>query len=50
VSVGLIGITILGVKMYERVKSRVERYERYIPKVSGLVLLVMAVALLFGVS
>jgi nickel/cobalt transporter (NicO) family protein len=50
VSVGLIGVTILGVKMYERVKSRVDRYERYIPKVSGLVLLVMAVALLFGVS
>ena len=49
VSVALIGVTILGGKMYERVKSRVERYEKYIPKASGLVLLVMAFALLFGV-
>jgi ABC-type nickel/cobalt efflux system permease component RcnA len=49
VSVGLIGVTILGVKMYERVKDRIGRYEKYIPKISGIVLLVMAMALLFGV-
>ncbi len=49
VAVGLIGVTILGVKMYERVKARISRYEKYIPKVSGIVLVVMAVALLTGV-
>jgi nickel/cobalt transporter (NicO) family protein len=49
VAVGLIGVTILGVKMYERVKTRISRYEKYIPKVSGVILVVMAVALLVGV-
>jgi ABC-type nickel/cobalt efflux system permease component RcnA len=49
VAVGLIGVTLLGVKMYERVKDRISRYEKYIPKVSGAVLVVMAVALLLGV-
>ncbi|MCW3983926.1 MAG: nickel/cobalt transporter [Candidatus Bathyarchaeota archaeon] len=49
VAVGLIGVTLLGMKMYERVKDRISRYEKYIPKVSGVVLVVMAVALLLGV-
>ena len=49
VAVGLIGVTLLGVKMYESVKDRISRYEQYIPKVSGVVLVVMAVALLLGV-
>jgi nickel/cobalt transporter (NicO) family protein len=49
VAVGLIGVTILGVKMYERVKTRIARYEKYIPKISGVILVVMAVALLLGV-
>lgn len=48
VAAGLVGVTILGVKMYERVKTRIARYERYIPKVSGVILLVMATALLLG--
>jgi nickel/cobalt transporter (NicO) family protein len=47
--VGLIGVTILGVKMYERVKTRISRYEKYIPKISGIILVVMAVALLLSV-
>ncbi len=49
VAAGLIGVTILGVKMYERVKARISRYEKYIPKISGLILIVMAIALLVGV-
>ncbi len=49
VAVGLIGVTVLGIKMYERVKTRIGRYEKYIPKVSGIILLVMAVALIAGV-
>jgi ABC-type nickel/cobalt efflux system permease component RcnA len=49
VAVALIGVTVLGVKMYERVKNRVSRYEKYIPKVSGVILLVMAIALLLRV-
>ena len=49
VAVGLIGVTLLGIKMYERVKTRIGRYEKYIPKVSGIILMVMAVALIAGV-
>ena len=46
VAAGLIGITILGVKMYGRVKARISRYEKYIPKISGIILIVMAIALI----
>ncbi len=49
VAVSLIGVTILGVKMYERVKDRIGRYEKYIPKISGVILIVMAAAMVLGV-
>jgi nickel/cobalt exporter len=49
VAVGLIGVTILGVKMYERVKHRISRYEKYIPKISGVILIVLAIAMVVGV-
>ncbi len=49
VAAGLIGVTVLGVKMYERVKDRISRYEKYIPKISGVILLVMAAAMVLGV-
>jgi nickel/cobalt exporter len=49
VAAGLIGVTVLGVKMYERVKPRISRYEKYIPKISGAILIAMAAALLVGV-
>jgi len=48
VAAGLIGVTVLGVKMYERVKDRIARYEKYIPKISGAILIIMAVALVLG--
>jgi ABC-type nickel/cobalt efflux system permease component RcnA len=49
VAAGLIGVTLVGVKMYERLKERINRYEKYIPKISGLILIVMAIALVIGV-
>jgi cytochrome c biogenesis protein CcdA len=49
VAAALIGVTLLGIKMYERVKTRIERYEKYIPKVSGAILIVMAAAMVLGV-
>ncbi len=49
VTASLIGVTIIGIKMYEKVRERVGRYEKYIPKISGLVLLVLAIGLLIGV-
>ena len=48
VTTGLIGITILGVKMYEKVKAKISRYEKYIPKMSGVVLFILAFGLLIG--
>jgi nickel/cobalt transporter (NicO) family protein len=48
VAAGLIGVTILSVKMYEKVKGRISRYEKYIPKISGVILLIMAAAILIG--
>jgi len=48
VTASLVGITIIGIKMYEKVRARVGRYEKYIPKISGLVLLVMAIGLIIG--
>ncbi|MGB9842715.1 MAG: nickel/cobalt transporter, partial [Candidatus Bathyarchaeales archaeon] len=48
VTAGLVGVTILGVKMYEKVKARISRYEKYFPKVSGAVLLALAFWLLIG--
>jgi hypothetical protein len=46
VTVSLVAITVLGIKMYERVKVKVFRYERYIPKVSALILLLLAISIL----
>ncbi len=45
VTAGLIRVTILGVKMYEKVKAKISRYEKYIPKISGVVLLTLAFGL-----
>jgi len=43
VTASLVAITVLGIKMYERVRVRVYRYEKYIPKVSGAILLLLAI-------
>jgi cytochrome c biogenesis protein CcdA len=48
VTAGLIGVTILGIRMYEKVKAKISRYEKYIPRISGIVLLILAVGLLIG--
>lgn len=42
VTASLVVVTVLGIKMYERVRVKVYRYEKYIPKVSGIILLVLA--------
>jgi ABC-type nickel/cobalt efflux system permease component RcnA len=43
VTASLVAITVLGIKMYERVRVRIYRYEKYIPKVSGVILLLLAI-------
>ena len=46
VTASLVAITVLGIKMYERVKVRINKYEKYIPKVSGLILLLLAIPMI----
>jgi len=46
VTASLVAITVLGIKMYERVKVRINRYEKYIPKVSGVILLLLAISMI----
>ena len=46
VTASLVAITVLGIKMYERVKVRINRYEKYIPKVSGVILLLLAIPII----
>jgi ABC-type nickel/cobalt efflux system permease component RcnA len=46
VTASLVAVTVLGTKMYERVRSRVYRYEKYIPKISGTILLLLAVVII----
>jgi nickel/cobalt exporter len=46
VTMSLIAITVLGIKMYERVKVKVNRYEKFIPKVSGLILFLLAIPMI----
>lgn len=48
VTVGLIGITILAVLSFRRIESRLSKYEHWLPKVSGIVLLLMAFSFVIG--
>lgn len=48
VSAGLIGVTIVAAQTYDRVEHRIKRYERYIPKVGGVVLLLISASFLLG--
>jgi ABC-type nickel/cobalt efflux system permease component RcnA len=43
VAVGLIGITVLAVKVYSYIEHRVIQYTKYLPKISALILAAMAV-------
>jgi nickel/cobalt transporter (NicO) family protein len=46
VTASLVAITVLGIKMYERVRVKINRYEKYIPKISGLILLLLAIPII----
>jgi len=50
VTIALIGVTLLSVKAYETVRPMIGRYERHIPKVSALILFIMAIALLLNLA
>jgi len=50
VTLALIGITLLSIKAYESVQPKIKRYEKYIPKISALILLIMAIALILNLA
>jgi nickel/cobalt exporter len=49
VAASLIGITVLSVKVYTRIQYRIIPYLKYLPKISALVLAVMALGFAVGV-
>ncbi len=47
VLLGLVVATIVGVKIYKILQPKLARYERYIPKISAGILVVLAVVIIF---
>jgi nickel/cobalt transporter (NicO) family protein len=48
VAVGLIGVTILAVKVYSYIQHKVIQYTKYLPKISAFILAAMAVGFAVG--
>ena len=49
VAVGLIGVTVLTVKVYSYIQRKVIQYTKYLPKISALILAAMAVGFAVGI-
>jgi len=48
VTTGLVAITLISVKLFKRFEDRFRRYERRLPRVSGLILLAVAASFFLG--
>ncbi len=48
VLLGLVAITMACVKIYREFQPKLVRYERYVPRVSAAILIIMAVLVVFG--
>ena len=48
VSIALIGVTILSVKVITTIQDRIIHYTKYLPKISAIILAIMAIA--FGLG
>jgi len=48
VTAGLIGVTLISIEAYQQVQARIGRYEKYIPKINAVVLVIMAFAFVLG--
>jgi hypothetical protein len=48
VAAGLIGVTVLAVKLYSYFQHKVIQYAKYLPKISALILAAMAVGFALG--
>ena len=47
VLVGLVAVTIIGVKLYKQFQSKLARYEKHIPKITAGLLVLMAIVIVF---
>ena len=47
VALALIGVTLVGVKIYQHLQPKLMHYERYIPKIGAAILLAMAIVIIF---
>ena len=47
VLLGLVVVTIVGVKIYKHLQPRFIHYERYIPKIGAVILVAMAIVIIF---
>ena len=47
VLLGLMVVTIVSVKIYQRLQPKLMRYERYVPKIGAAILVVMATVIIF---
>lgn len=43
VALGLIGVTLISVRIYKQIQPKLIRYERFIPKISAAILVLMAI-------
>ena len=50
VTASLIGVTVLGVKVYTRIETQVLPFVKYLPKISAFILAAMAIAFALGSS
>ena len=48
VTAGLVGITVLSVKVYSHIQNKVIPYTKYLPKISALILAAMATCFVLG--
>ncbi len=47
VLLGLMAVTIMGVKIYKHLQPRLIRFEKYVPKIGGVFLVLMAIMIIF---
>jgi len=47
VLLGLMMVTIIGVKIYKYLQPKLMRYERYVPKIGAVILVLLAIAIIF---
>ncbi len=48
VLLGLIAVTLAGVKIYKKLRPKLAHYEKYVPKISAVILVALVIVIIFG--